>query len=501
MNIKKILTLCVFCFSVSLYAQTSFRADSLRVEQLNKFAEKIRQVDPNKSLSTAEEAFRLAKKIDFELGMAEAYRLKGIGYAVSLPEDDKSLAQYLQALTLFKKHGSKQGEAIVYVNIGNLYKSYDRKKALTYYYKAIDIAKKAGIEEIVAGCSINIADIFTREKKYSKALVSLSKSYEYFSAKKDTPTITIILANTGYLLSEQNKTDEAILVFNKCKEICIKMGLQSRLTFVNLNLADIYIREKKYEIAEQIINEGLTWAREKQKKRGKYNFLKEYYYLEKARGAHSQALKHLETLYRQDSVSFRELVSKKYTLHKEQYQFLEKQKQTEILLEKQKRNKVIIVASAIVLLLSFVVITLLVVQSRKKAKTLKKMQELNEEISLQKEELNKVNQNLESIIEERTQDLQVKNLKLSQYSSHLSHEIRSPISTIKGLLILDDEDLIDDQELIGEVKRCVEEIDNKLLNINQMLHNPQYKAFLLPENKNGGIITPPSNPPTDEGNT
>lgn len=499
MKLKFFLFICFFNLSAT-YSQQQYKLDSLRVEKLNKYAEKIRQVDPKKMLLLADQSLKLAQKINFELGMAEAYRLKGVGYSATMESDDEAIALYLQALTLFKKLNNRYGEAMVYNNIGNRYKSYDRKKALSYYYKSVEIARKAKLDEMVAGCSINIADIFSREKKYSQALTHLSRSYKYFASKKDTASVSIILVNKGFLLAEQNKLDEAIKVFNECKKICIEKQYYPRLISTNLNLADIYIVKKEYSIAEGIVKEGLSLVKKLDNEKARYNFLKEYYYLEKARGDNSEALKHLETLYRQDSISIRELVSKKFTLHKDQYEFLEKQKQTEILLEKQKRNKVIIIASAIVLLLSFIVIALLIIQSRKKAKTLKKMRELNEEISKQKENLNEVNINLESIIEERTQDLQVKNLKLSQYSSHLSHEIRSPISTIKGLLILDDEDLIDDQELIGEVRRCVEEIDNKLLNINHMLHNPQYKAFVLPENKSGGIITPPSDSSSNKEN-
>ena len=111
----------------------------------------------------------------------------------------------------------------------------------------------------------------------------------------------------------------------------------------------------------------------------------------------------------------------------------------------------------------------------------KQLQELNEEISLQKENLNRINLNQEAIIKERTADLETKNYKLSQYSSHLSHEIRSPVATIKGLLILEQDDLIYHGELLHELKKCVDDIDHKLLNINQMLHNPQYKTFVSPE--------------------
>ena len=499
MKIKIFLCLYFFNLSASYCLQQQFKVDSLRVEKLNSDASKFKTSEPRKTISTANVALRLAEKINFGNGMAEAYRVMGTGYA-AINEADSAVAKFLIALNLFKRNNNRLGEAMTYNNIGNRYKFYDREKALKLYFKAYSIARKEKFDELLAGCSINIASILTKNEKYGQALFFLNQSYQYFKNTQDTESISMLLASKGFLLTSVKKYVEAEKVLLKAKRISIERNYSSRIGSINLNLADIYISRHEFDKAENVIKESLASFSGSNSKI-EQDLLKQYYYLEKTRKNDSKALKFLENVYRQDSLQIRELVSKKHTLHQEQFDFIEKQKETEILLERQKRNKVIIISTVIVLLLSFLVIALLVVQSRKKAKTFKKMQELNEEISLQKEELNKVNQNLESIIEERTQDLQVKNLKLSQYSSHLSHEIRSPISTIKGLLILDDEDLIDDQELIGEVRRCVDEIDNKLLNINQMLHNPQYKAFLLPENKNGGIIKPPSNPPNDKDNT
>ncbi|WP_207533096.1 tetratricopeptide repeat-containing sensor histidine kinase [Desertivirga arenae] len=489
----KIIFLLFFSFLAIPYShaiQHVNATDSLRVKELNSYASKIRQSDPKKTVSTAEEALKLAQKINYELGMAEAYRVMGTGYAL-LVQDDIALSKFLLALNLFKKHHDVYGEAMVYNNIGNRFKNYDHDKALSYYTKSLAIGRGYKFEELVAGVSINIANIFTKKEKYTTALTYLQRSYDYFNEKKDSASIAMILAIKGVLLLNLKKYGEAEDVFLQCKSICVDKKIYPTIASVNQNLAEIYTLEKKYSEAEYVIQEGISIANKIGDKKLETDLIKRYYWLEKARKNYQKAIKHLQEVFSRDSIDFRKLVSKKYTLHQEQFDFIEKQKQTEILLEKQKTNRVKYIAAVIVLALSLVVIALLIIQSRKKAKTLHKMRELNEEISVQKENLDKINQNLESIIEERTEDIKAKNLKLSQYSSHLSHEIRSPVSTIKGLLLLDDEDLIDDQELISEVRRLVEEIDNKLLNINHMLHNPQYKAFVLPENT-ASLIPPPN---------
>ena len=130
-------------------------------------------------------------------------------------------------------------------------------------------------------------------------------------------------------------------------------------------------------------------------------------------------------------------------------------------------------ASSAVAALAFFAIFLLIRNNRKSAKTNKQLVQLNQEVFQQKEDLNRINHSLEEIIDERTKDLKIKNNKLSEYSSHLSHQIRSPVATIKGLLILETDKLIDQEEFIEQLQVCVQDIDNKIMNINETLNNDE----------------------------
>ena len=82
---------------------------------------------------------------------------------------------------------------------------------------------------------------------------------------------------------------------------------------------------------------------------------------------------------------------------------------------------------------------MLVTNVKRKTKTNSQLTSLNAEVLRQKDNLDRVNHHLEEIIDERTKDLQTKNKKLSDYSSYLSHQIRGPIATLKGLLNLEKE--------------------------------------------------------------
>ena len=77
------------------------------------------------------------------------------------------------------------------------------------------------------------------------------------------------------------------------------------------------------------------------------------------------------------------------------------------------------------------------------------------------------------MVYERTKDLQDKNDKLYQYSNYLSHEIRGPISTIKGLVYIEKEGLVEKDEFVKMITECVSDIDNKIVEINFILHEKE----------------------------
>ena len=90
-----------------------------------------------------------------------------------------------------------------------------------------------------------------------------------------------------------------------------------------------------------------------------------------------------------------------------------------------------------------------------------------------KSNLDKLNSRLEEIIAERTKDLTSKNQKLSEYSSHLSHQVRGPVATLKGLIMLSQENLIQEKECIIQMKKCIEDIDEQIMDINIALHDTE----------------------------
>ena len=471
----------VLCF-LAASANGLQKSDIHHVEELNQEAYAMRLTDPKQTVESAKRALALAAKAKDKNAMAESYRILGIGYFYQ-DKSDLAVSNLSKALQLYKETGSEAGTAKVYNNIGNIYKNIDTDKSLHYFKKALEVAEKLKISDLTAGCYLNIGAVYFKKKNFSLALRNYDLSQDLFT-KLDNPVgITQCLQNKGVVYFSLQQLDKAEKFLLEASEKARQNDLNASIAGINLTLVSVYIAKKEFKKAEKELKEGLAFARLINSPKFEQDYTYTAYELEAARGNYEKALYHLRKVYRQDSVKFSQNISEKIGLLQEQYRQQERERRNELIIERQKNNKFLFWASLVVSGLFLLMIGLLVRSIQRKAKTNKQLTVLNSEISQQKEELDWINQRLEQIIEERTKDLQHKNQKLSQYSWHLSHQIRGPIATMKGLMLLEKDKLIEWDEFIQEMDKCLEDIDYKILNINEMLHDPNVGGFSTPDDQ------------------
>jgi len=470
MTLRYLFIYIVLLVTFDSYSQSYKTKDSLVIDSLNRSGYDLRLIDPEKTIMLGQEALNQAKKNNYKNGIAESHRTLGIG-CYYLGKNDKAIANYLISLSTFQETNNLVGQAKVYNNIGNLYKEINYDKALYYFQKALQIATKLNLQDLIAGHYLNIGIIHYRKNESALALKYTQLSYSLFKKLGNESGIMFSLQNQGVIYNSINQTEKAEMLLLEANKRAKMAELNSVVASIDLTLIDIYIKKKDFKRADSYLNEGKNYASVGKDTKLQSDLLKKSYQLESKRNNYKQALLYLQKLYTQDSIELQNTITKKFGLFEEQSKFEAREKKNIIELEKAKTNRIIFFASIIVLILAVIVIFLLTFSIKKKAKTNKLLQQLNEEISLQKENLNTINQNLEEIISERTKDLKIKNKKLSEYSSHLSHQIRGPVATIKGLMLLQKDALMGDKEYIDEVSKCINEIDNRIININAVLNN------------------------------
>lgn len=444
--------------------------DTTKVNKLNIAAYESRLHDAANTIRLSSLAIKLAKKIKFLRGEAEGFRILGLGQFY-LGKTDLSAKHYLSALTIFSAIQDKKGLAHTYNNIGNLYREIDADKALFNLKTALNAAQDLEEKPLVAGLHMNIGVIYTKQNKLEEGRKQFEEAYLLFKKLNNSSGITLALLNLGVLELKFGNLPKAEKLLIEASKRAKKEKAYNTVGSINLSLVAIEILNKKFDKAAFYRNEGIKYSELVKDEKLLVDYEHTSFELERARKNYKQALKHLSTVYTIDSTNYSKELSQKIGLIETQHNLWKREQESKQLMKEKKFIQKLNWALAAVILLAISSIVLLVFLVKKKNKSNDQLNTLNQEISAQKEALDRMNKHLEDIIEERTQDLQRKNKKLSEYSSHLSHEIRGPVAAMKGLVALGKEHLLDEEEFLSGMTSCVEDIDKKIMNINHNLQD------------------------------
>lgn len=339
------------------------------------------------------------------------------------------------------------------------------------------MAQDLGNTKLIASAYLNIGNVYLRKKNFSQSLEYYSKSRELFTKLNDPVNSIICLQNTGVIFFKLKQFDKAEQLLLQANLQAKSKDLNTSIGIIDLTLSQLYITKQKYDEARKFLDEGIAYAQVTKDDKLEMDFTYNSYQLEFHRKNYAQALAYLHIIYERDSTVQTNMLSSDLALMREQHDQQEKQKENELIIERQKNDRVkfwwAVSGSGLLL----IVVALLVGNVKRKAKTNARLTELNSEVSRQKDNLDRINHHLEEIIDERTRDLQIKNKKLSEYSSYLSHQIRGPIATLKGLMNLEKEGLVDQKECINMMDKCVSDIDEKIIDMSDILHDPKRTSF------------------------
>jgi len=465
----------IFCtlFTCFVYADATKAAgkDTSSIIALNVQGFKMRLTNPQQTIADATRALDMATKIGYKRGMAESHRVIGVGYYY-MDESVKAIHNYLTALNYFLELKDLAGEGRVYNNIGNLYRNTDYDLSLENFSKTLAIAQKLKDKPLTAGIYNNIGTVYYHKNSFYQALNYYNKSYDLFIELKDSVNIVQLMENKGVIyfnLHQYDKAESLLLTANKEAR---QLDLNETVASIDLTLAELYTTQNRFINAEKTIEEGVVFAGMIKSEKMKYDFEYTSYQMELKRKNFEKALTYLQRINKRDSIALKQGTSAEIKMMEEQVKQLARQKENEILVQRQDNDRIRFWAVAVVAGLLLMLVGLLISNVKRKAKTNLQLTELNAEVSRQKDNLDRINHHLEEIIDERTKDLQIKNKKLSEYSSYLSHQIRGPIATLKGLMNLEKEGLVDQAECIKMMNKCVGEIDNKIIEMSDMLHDP-----------------------------
>lgn len=258
--------LLVFLFSLTSEAQDRNRRkidslievvthykkeDTVRFRALNYLSRRyLRTATSDSSLYYAEEALALAKKINFQRGMAIANRRIGNYYYSDQSDFEKAEEYYQRSLAISELIDDKNSMYNILYNLGLIYgELYDFPKSLDYYGKALAVAEEMDDPELEYECHYSLAFVYGMLANYPEALESYQKALNIGEKLEDRRYTAIVFHNMGALYISIDDTLKARQNLENALEIYRQIDDQENISLTLNNIGSMYQNAKDYDKA------------------------------------------------------------------------------------------------------------------------------------------------------------------------------------------------------------------------------------------------------------
>lgn len=270
-RLKQVSTLCFLMsfLCINSFAQTS-KVDEL-LGQLNKASPDTTQmkimrklsvayssVDPAKKFYYSNQYRLIAEKHGIDSLVASAYLDMGNSYVLR-SNLDSGLYYFKVGHEKAKASNFVNGIARGYINIGYVYDRLDRKKeAADYYEIALKLYTKLNFKRGINQCITNLGSIYFDLKEYKIADVYFQQVLDNV---KENPNDEVGLGNALYSLggSRQRlgKLKEALQYYQKSLSIREKIGDLNGIALTNWGIGELYVGKGEYNKALPYLNIAL----------------------------------------------------------------------------------------------------------------------------------------------------------------------------------------------------------------------------------------------------
>jgi signal transduction histidine kinase/tetratricopeptide (TPR) repeat protein len=384
----------------------------------------------NRALSAGFNALRYYESVRDTGAVGEAkHRIA----TIYLETDNVVLAQQYEqeSLELLLLEPKKDTLALfwTYLGLGNLDDRADNlDAALHNYFTALELAKALQNNRALHCCYNNMALIYKQKGEFDNALAYFQEGIAITRAIQDYSSTAFLLDNVGLMYFQMGQPKEALRYSEEAYGMALEHQSASGLVNIHSNLAQAYAATGKWE--------------------------KAYF--------HQHAYTELvETYFNEKSSSSMADMEGKYQNEKKQAEIALLNKDNDLKALKIDRQETTqnLLIGVLALLLLLVIVAVVAYLDKQKTNRL---------LHDQKEQIKRINAGLEEKVMERTQALEMANKELNDLLYRTSHDLRSPITKILGLLGLAHADAMPAETVLEHIGRTMEGLNAQNISICEL---------------------------------
>ncbi|MCE7863223.1 MAG: hypothetical protein DYG99_06750 [Bacteroidetes bacterium CHB5] len=237
------------------------KEDQNKVLLLIRIGQEYEQTDLEKAKSLYRQARALGHKIGYP--ETEVKFISNYTFALNMQGRlDSSLYWNLKAIEEAEKLKNNEHIAKAYFNTGTSYQYLsDYQSAAEYYQKGLTYFEKIDNLRYTAQANDILQNLYNSTRQFDKAILHGKKAVAQFRNLDDPKLLAYALTNLGVTYGKMNLKDSSFIFHKEADEIAKKVGDEILLATTELNLADVYLWRKQYEMAKQYFLSVLQRAR------------------------------------------------------------------------------------------------------------------------------------------------------------------------------------------------------------------------------------------------
>ncbi len=394
------------------------------------------------------------------------YYLSMVNFYTTKAEFEKAMKYATEVMPFVEKSATPEVKASFFISVGELLrKNHKFDRAGEYYKLAEDIALKHNLKLHLAKVYNNQSIILKERGDTLQALNKFKKSATLYEIHRGESTAAPAYYNIGLQYTEMGKFVEGFQYFRRVLDIGQKYNFDKAIYFGHLGFGISYGMQALVDDAEFHFSKALKLA----KKQGlvpaigrTYELLYQCY---EENNMPEKALKYYKLDQQlRDSINLAENQAKVESLEA-QYQLVKKEKENKALRLKQARQKLsFFVGGGIILILILLLILLYMTsQNRKRQNAL---------LAYQKDQIDAKNKKLEEMnqktLEQKYQLEELNEVKDEMFRI-ISHDLRSPLSSVYMLMQMLNKEHIDRDKAMEMSRQLSYEVNQAIFLLNNLL--------------------------------
>jgi two-component system, sensor histidine kinase and response regulator len=425
-------------------------------------------------------ALEINRQLKNEQGESDCYKNTGIIY-YSKGELSTALDYYYKALFIALKTQNKPYMAADYNDIGVVLQSMEVfPKALEYFKKSLKLFQGTKNLNGVGTVNENIGEVFLAQKNYDRAIIYLLKSIKIAQNQDDKDGMSSVYTDLGLCYANKNQPVLALNYLNTSLQIARKYKIVYNEANTLIGFATVYNLQKDYKNALKYATEGQKLAIQLGNLAVRSNAAFQLNKTLAGLGQFDDAYKLLKQyIDLKDSLNNNESIQKLTSYNLElnfatkERKLVQQQSEKNILYQQRMKQQSLINAIFLSIILGMIAISVVYYkQKRKQQKINLMLEDKNREVLQQKTDLDDQALKLNDL----------NNLK-DRLISVLAHDLRAPLSTLRGLFSLLVDSSISHEELLEMIPNVLKKLeytsdflDTLLFWINSQMDNFESSA-------------------------